>query len=217
MSKTDQKILFTDTLQVAEKHLSRRDPLMRQFIKKYGPCGIKPHTRYFETLVDAIVSQQLSVKAAETIMNRFKALYAPTKFPLAAQIIETPFETLRGVGISGQKISYIKDLSVKTENGELNLRRIARMEDAEIIEMLTSVKGIGVWTAHMFMIFSLGRLNVLPVGDLGIRRAIERAYGCQAIPQAAEIEAIAEKCQWHPYCSVAAWFLWRSLENTPLS
>lgn len=217
MSKAEQKTSFTDSLQAAEKHLSRRDPMMRQFIKKYGPCGIKPHTRYFETLVDAIVSQQLSVKAAETIMNRFKALYAPVKFPRAAQIIETPLETLRGVGISGQKISYIKDLSAKTETGELNLRRIARMEDAEVIEMLTSVKGIGVWTAHMFMIFSLGRLNVLPVGDLGIRRAIERAYGFKKIPLAAEIEAVAEKCQWHPYCSVAAWFLWRSLENKPVS
>lgn len=214
MSKTENnKAPFTDALRNAERHLSRRDPVMRGFIKKYGPCRIKPHNRYFDTLVDAIISQQLSSKAAETILNRFKALYAPARFPTAAQILATPDEMIRSVGVSGQKISYIKDLSAKTGDGTLKLSRIARMGDEEIIEMLTTVKGIGVWTAHMFMIFSLGRLNVLPVGDLGVRRAIERAYGIEGLPDAEQIHAVAENRQWHPYCSVASWFLWRSLEN----
>ncbi|MFN7947728.1 MAG: DNA-3-methyladenine glycosylase [Blastocatellia bacterium] len=214
MSKTENnKLPFSDALRTAERHLSRRDPVMRGFIKKYGPCRIKPHNRYFDTLVDAIISQQLSSKAAETILNRFKALYAPARFPTAAQILATPDERIRSVGVSGQKISYIKDLSAKTEDGALKLSRIARMGDEEIIEMLTTVKGIGVWTAHMFMIFSLGRLNVLPVGDLGVRRAIERAYGIEGLPDAEQIHTVAENRQWHPYCSVASWFLWRSLEN----
>lgn len=214
MSKTENnKIPFADALRTAERHLSRRDPVMRGFIKKYGPCRIRPHSRYFDTLVDAIISQQLSSKAAETILNRFKALYAPARFPTAAQILATPDERIRSVGVSGQKISYLKDLSAKTEDGTLKLSRIARMSDDEIIEMLTTVKGIGVWTAHMFMIFSLGRLNVLPVGDLGVRRAIERAYGIEGLPDAEQIQAVAENRQWRPYCSVASWFLWRSLEN----
>lgn len=210
-----RKTAFNDQLRQAERHLSRRDPMMRQFVRKYGECRIRPHTRYFETLVDAVVSQQLSVKAAETIMNRFKALYAPARFPPAAQLLETPMETLRGVGISGQKISYLKDLAGRVDKGDLNLRHISRMEDNEIIERLIEVKGIGVWTAQMFLIFSLGRLNVLPTGDLGVRRAIERAYGFLGLPDADEINGIAINWQWHPYCSVAAWYLWRSLENTP--
>ncbi|HZS09912.1 MAG TPA: DNA-3-methyladenine glycosylase 2 family protein [Blastocatellia bacterium] len=213
MKTPDHSISFGDSLRAAERHLSRRDAMMRQYIKKYGPCQLKPHTRYFDTLVDAIISQQLSTRAAETILNRFKALYAPARFPKAAQILATPDEKLRSVGISGQKISYIKDLSAKTEEGKLRLSGTSRMSDEEIINMLVQVKGIGVWTAHMFMIFSLGRLNVLPVGDLGVRRAIERGYGLAGLPGAAEIEAIAKSRQWHPYCSVAAWFLWRSLEN----
>jgi DNA-3-methyladenine glycosylase II len=212
-STVNNKLSFADSLREAERHLSRRDPVMRGFISKYGPCRIRPHNRYFDTLVDAIISQQLSSKAAETILNRFRELYAPARFPTAAQILITPDESMRRVGVSGQKISYIKDLAAKTEDGTLKLSRIARMRDEEIIEMLTTVKGIGVWTAHMFMIFSLGRLNVLPVGDLGVRKAIERAYGLPGLPDAASIQAVAENRQWSPYCSVAIWYLWRSLEN----
>jgi DNA-3-methyladenine glycosylase II len=205
--------LFDDSLRTAERHLSRRDPIVRQFIKRHGPCRLRPHTRYFETLVDAIISQQLSTKAADTIRNRFKLLYAPTRFPTAAQILATASEPLRGVGISGQKISYLKDLAAKTEDGSLKLARFSRLDDQEIIERLVSVKGIGVWTAHMFLIFSLGRLNILPVGDLGVRRAIERAYGLHQLPDTAQIEKTAVERGWHPYCSVVSWFLWRSLEN----
>lgn len=205
--------IFADSLRTAEKHLSRRDPVLRQFIKQHGDCRLQRHTRYFETLVNSIVSQQLSVKAAETIFRRFVALYAPAKFPKPDQIVATPDETLRSVGLSSQKLSYIKDLAAKVDNGSVHLKRITKMSDDEIITELTQVKGIGVWTVHMFLIFSLGRLNVLPVGDLGIRMAIQRAYGLSELPKPGEIETIAAQNKWQPYCSVASWYLWRSLEN----
>ena len=205
--------IFADSLRTAEKHLSRRDPVLRQFIKQHGDCRLQRHTRYFETLVNSIVSQQLSVKAAETIFRRFVALYAPAKFPKPDQIVATPDETLRSVGLSSQKLSYIKDLAAKVDNGSVHLKRITKMSDDEIITELTQVKGIGVWTVHMFLIFSLGRLNVLPVGDLGIRMAIQRAYGLSELPKPGEIETIAAHNKWQPYCSVASWYLWRSLEN----
>jgi DNA-3-methyladenine glycosylase II len=203
--------LHEAALRAAERHLARRDPTLRPFVKRHGPCGLRPHTRHFETLVDSIISQQLSTKAAATIFDRFKALYAPARFPSPDQILATPDAELRDVGLSGAKAAYIKDLAARTADGRLRLSRMARMSDAEITEMLVEIKGVGIWTAHMFLIFSLGRLDVLPVGDLGVRRAIERAYGLAALPTAAEIERIAEERGWRPYCSVAAWYLWRSL------
>ncbi len=204
---------FAAALRTAEKHLARRDPVLRQFIKQHGECRLQMHTRYFETLVNSIVSQQLSTKAAATIFQRFVVLYAPAKFPKPAAIVATPDELLRGVGLSGQKVSYIKDLAARVNDGLVHLKRIAQMSDDEIIAELTPVKGIGVWTVQMFLIFSLGRLNVLPVGDLGVRMAIQRLYGLAELPKPAEIEAIATQNKWHPYCSVASWYLWRSLEN----
>lgn len=210
MSKQD---IFAEELKKAERVLSRRDQKMRELIKRYGPCSVRPHTRYFQTLVGSIISQQLSTKAADTIRGRFVGLYAPVRFPKAAQIIETPDEHLRGTGISFQKISYIKDLAAKTEDGTLKLAKLARMTDEEIIEMLTSVKGIGVWTVHMFLIFSLARMDVFPVGDLGVRRAIQLRYGFEQLPTPAEMERIADENGWRPYRSIASWYLWRSLEN----
>ncbi len=204
---------FAAALRTAEKHLARRDPMLRQFIKQHGECRLQKHQRHFETLVNSIVSQQLSTKAAATIFQRFVALYAPAKFPKPEQIAATPDETLRGVGLSGQKLSYIKDLAAKVHDGSVHLQRITQMSDDEIIAELTLVKGIGVWTVQMFLIFSLGRLDVLPVGDLGIKMAIQRAYQLAEMPKPAAIEAIADQNKWHPYCSVASWYLWRSLEN----
>ena len=207
------KIPFDEQLRAAEKHLSRRDPILRGFIKKYGPCRIKPHTRYVETLIGSIISQQLSTKAAATIYNRFRALYPSTRFPAPAEILATPDETLRATGMSSGKVSFVKDIVARTHDGTLKLTRLTQKSDDEIIRMLIQVKGIGVWTAHMFLIFSLGRLDVLPVGDLGVRRGIERAYGLSDLPHPAEIERLAEERSWHPYCSVVSWYLWRSLEN----
>ncbi|MBS1808007.1 MAG: DNA-3-methyladenine glycosylase 2 family protein [Acidobacteria bacterium] len=200
-------------MRAAEKHISRRDPVLRHYIKLHGECRLQMHTRHFQTLVNSIVSQQLSTKAADTIFQRFVGLYAPAKFPKPAEIVATSDEALRSVGLSGQKLSYIKDLAAKVDDGTIHLKRISQMSDDEIIAELTQVKGIGVWTVQMFLIFSLGRLNVLPVGDLGIRMAIQRLYSLDELPKAAQIEAIAEQNKWHPYCSVASWYLWRSLEN----
>ncbi len=210
---TEKLLLFQDQLRAAERHLARRDPALRPYIKHHSPCRLRPHTRHFETLVDAIISQQLSTKVAEVILNRFKALFAPGRFPRPEQILATPDETIRAVGMSNGKVAFIKDLAAKTEDGTIKLRGLARMSDDEIIEMLTGVKGIGVWTAHMFLIFSLGRLDVLPVGDLGIRRGVERLYGLDHLPNAEEIEQVAEERGWRPYCSVASWYLWRSGEE----
>lgn len=204
---------FVEELRKAERTLSQRDQKLCEIIKRHGPCRLRPHTRYFETLVGAIISQQLSTRAAETILSRFVALYSPDRFPTAGQILKTPHEKMRGVGLSNQKTSYIKDLAAKAEDGTIRFSRWSHLSDQEIIEMLTQVKGIGVWTAHMFLIFSLGRLDILPVGDLGIRRAIEKHYGYDVLPNAGEIEALADSKRWRPYCSVASWFLWRSLEN----
>jgi DNA-3-methyladenine glycosylase II len=211
--KLSKEDIFVEELKKAERALSRRDQKMRELIKHYGPCRVRPHTRYFQTLVGSIISQQLSTKAADIIHQRFVGLYAPVRFPKAAQIIETPDEHLRGTGISFQKISYIKDLAAKTEDGTLKLSRFSRMSDDEIIEMLTSVKGIGVWTAHMFLIFSLARMDVFPVGDLGVRRAIQLRYGFDQLPNPIEMERIADENGWRPYRSIASWYLWRSLEN----
>lgn len=208
---------FTAALRAAEAHLARRDPVLRRIIRRHGACRIRPrpHTRHFETLVGSIISQQLSTKVADVIRARFCALYAPARFPTPAQILATPNEQLRTIGLSRAKAAYVKDIAAKTADGTLRFARVARMSDEEVTEMLVQVKGVGVWTAHMFLIFSLGRLDVLPVGDLGIRRAIERAYGFQSLPTAAEIEQIADERGWRPYCSVSAWYLWRSLESQP--
>lgn len=210
MSKLDS---FLADLNKAERTLARRDKRLALFIKRYGACRIRPHTRYFQTLVGSIISQQLSTKAADTIHKRFLSLYAPTRSPRPAQILVTPDDDLRACGMSFQKISYIKDIAAKTEDGTLKFSKLSRLSDEEIIEMLTQVKGIGVWTVHMFLIFSLARFDVLPVGDLGIRRAIQLAYGFDQLPNAEEIERVADENGWRPYCSVASWYLWRSLEN----
>ncbi len=203
-------------LRAAEKHISRRDPFLRGVIKRAGRCSIRPHRGYYEILVRSIISQQLSGKAAQTIMDRFCAVHAPAKFPTPDQILATPNETLRATGLSNGKVSYVKDLAARVADGSLKLNRMSRMTDEDVIEMLTQVKGIGEWTAHMFLMFSLFRLDVLPVGDLGVRNAIQRHYGFGQAPTADEMHAIAEANGWRPYRSVAAWYLWRSLEDESL-
>lgn len=200
-------------MRAAERYLSKRDSVLRPFIERHGPCRLRPQARHFETLIDAIISQQLSTKAADTILGRFRSIYAPARFPKPAQILATRDETLRATGMSGAKVRFVKDLSTKAEDGAIKFSRLRRLSDEEVVEALTPIKGIGVWTAQMFLIFSLGRLDVLPVGDLGVRRAIERLYGFDHLPSAAEIERIAEDRGWRPYCSIASWFLWRSWET----
>ncbi len=208
-SMESKVVTYGESLRRAERALSRRDPVLRQIIKRHGPCSLRPRTRHFEILARSIVSQQLSTRVADTIIARLKKLCATRGFPTAQQILATADHDMRAIGMSWGKVAYVKDLAARYERGDL--KRISRSTDEQITEVLIEVKGVGAWTAHMFLIFALGRLNVLPVGDLGIRRAIERAYGLAALPTAAEIETIAAERGWSPYCSVASWFLWRSL------
>ncbi|MDZ7268984.1 MAG: DNA-3-methyladenine glycosylase [candidate division KSB1 bacterium] len=195
----------------AQRHLRRADPVLAQIIDRLGDCTLQPERRYFATLVEAILSQQLSVKAAATIHARLKNLL---RGRINAQgILQLTDAQIRAAGISRQKTSYLRDLAAKWQNGLLHGRRLARLSDEEVIAALTRVKGIGRWTAEMFLIFSLGRLDVLPVDDLGFRQAVQQAYRLRKLPDARRLQQLAGK--WRPYRSVATWYLWQSLDNKP--
>ena len=198
----------------AERHLARRDPVMRLLIRRHGSCGLPSaqHEEPFRALIHAIVSQQLSSKAAATISRRFDALFRGRPTPRA--VAATPDATLRGVGISPQKLGYIRDLCARIHARELQLNRLDLLTDDDVVAALTAVKGIGRWTAEMFLMFRLHRPDVLPVGDLGILNATQRAYGLRAKPTAEQLIEMGEP--WRPYRSVACWYLWASLENAPL-
>ena len=205
---------FSLDLTNACKHLQLHDPHMAVLISKYGAPTIAPHTNYYEELVSSIISQQLSVKAAQTIWNRFIGLFDGAT-PTPQQIIATDIEQIRGVGASYAKAKYIKDLAQHIEDGSLDLNHIASLDNATIISQLTNVKGIGEWSAHMFMIFSLGRLDILPYGDLGIKKSAQKLYNLNEMPSKKQLEELASRNQWPPYQSVAAWYLWKYLDNEP--
>ncbi len=198
----------------ARRLLARRDPVLRDLMRRYGPCGLadSQHTDPFRALVRAIISQQLSTQAAATIARRFEGLFDGK--PTPARVNAAPDDQLRGVGLSGQKLRYIRDLSVRIEGGLLPLATLDRMDDEEVITVLTEVKGIGRWTAEMFLMFRLHRPDVLPVDDLGIVKAVQRAYRMRTLPTPKRLTRLGE--EWRPYRSVACWYLWRSLENTPV-
>ena len=198
----------------ARRLLARRDPVLRDLMRRYGSCGLadSQHTDPFKALVHAIVSQQLSSKAAATISARFDALFGG--FPTPPQVEAVSDEQLRSVGLSGQKIGYIRDLCRHIRDRSLPLDDFDAMPDEEVIATLTCVKGIGRWTAEMFLMFRLHRPDVLPVGDLGIVKAVQRAYRLRKVPTADRLVRIGES--WRPYRSVACWYLWASLDNTPL-
>ena len=191
--------------------IKNNDPILNKIIESVGPCTLELLNEPFQALVESILYQQLSIKAASTIIKRFKNLYPNITFPTPEDILITPEEKLRECGISRPKIRYIKDLSQKFTENKISINEFENMADDEIIEQLIQVKGIGRWTAEMFLIFSLGRPNVLPVDDLGFRKAIQKYYGYDELPNKEEIEYIAEK--WKPYCTVATWYLWRSLDK----
>ena len=193
----------------AIEHLKNADPVMGAIIERVGPYGIKFLEPDFETLVKSIVSQQLSGKVAKTIYGRLIAAAGGKLTP--ESLLKLRPARLRTLGLSRQKIEYIRDLARHSRSGTVDFARLPDCSDDEVIEHLTAVKGIGVWTAHMFLIFALRRPNVLPIGDLGVRTAIRRAYGLDDLPKPAAIEEMARG--WHPYCSVASWYLWRSLET----
>ena len=191
-------------------HLKKADGVLAAIIERVGPFRMQYREPTFQILVRSIIYQQLSGKAALTIFNRLNEA-AKTEPLTPESILKLRPAKMRALGLSQQKTSYIRELARLTRAGELVFERLPALEDAEVIEHLTRVKGVGVWTAHMFLIFALRRPNVLPVGDLEVRAAIKRAYGLAELPKPAEIERLAQA--WHPYCSVASWYLWRSLEN----
>ncbi|HEY0965366.1 MAG TPA: DNA-3-methyladenine glycosylase [Candidatus Saccharimonadales bacterium] len=195
-------------------HLRENDPILAELIEQYPVPSFEKHNNYYHELVDSIISQQLSVKAARTIEGRFKDLFGG-EFPSPGQILEKDIETLRSVGLSRPKASYIQDLAQKILEGTVRFDTINSLSNDEIIEELTKVKGIGVWTVHMFLMFCMGRLDVLPTGDLGIRNGIKMLYEFDHAPEPREIELLAEKNGWHPYESVASRYIWLSLDNTP--
>jgi len=198
----------------AIKHLSQHDYTLSTIIKNIGIINLTTHRKYFNALLDAIIGQQLSVSAADKISSRFFDLF--DKDPLPEQILEISDIALRSVGLSNAKVKYVKDLSRKIISLEINLSGFSKLSDDEIIQKLTVVKGIGVWTSHMFLIFTLGRLNVLPYSDLGIRKAIMLNYRLRKLPDEKKIRFIAKKYNWNPYCSIVSRYLWKSLDNSPL-
>lgn len=188
--------------------LKKRDPILAKIIKDVGSFALEIEVDYFQSLAEAILYQQLSLKAASSIVKRFKDMYPGSCFPEPKDMLETEDEKLRLAGISRQKIGYLKDLSRKFIVGIVKPSKFSDMNDEDIIEQLTKVKGIGRWTAEMFLIFSLRRPNVLPVDDLGLQKAIQKWYGFDNIPSREEIRNIAKK--WEPYCTIATWYLWKA-------
>ena len=195
-------------MQKAIHHLRRSDPVLAGIIDRVGDYRIEFRDPDFETLVKSIVYQQLSGRVASVIFGRLARATGGKITP--AGILKLRPARMRAVGLSGQKTEYIRDLARHTRDGRVRFEELAELPDDEVMARLTAVKGIGVWTAHMFLIFALRRHDVLPTGDLGIRNAIRQAYGLEAMPLPAEIEAMAER--WRTFCTVASWYLWRSLE-----
>jgi DNA-3-methyladenine glycosylase II len=199
----------------ARRHLMRADPVLGALVKRHGACGLasragEPRLR---VLARALVSQQLSVKAAATIFARFVALFpdAADGFPTPAQVLQVPLETMRQVGLSRQKAAYLQDLCGRVERGELALDLLDALSDEEVMQTLTAVKGIGRWTAEMILIFELRRPDVLPVDDVGLLRSLQKVYRLRRRPSPAQVLRIGEK--WRPYRSVASWYLWAALDG----
>lgn len=197
----------------ARRLLLRRDPVLAALIRKHGPCGLAAAQRsdHFTALVRAITGQQLSTKAAATIFARLAALMPDGVTPPSLSALSD--EQMRGVGMSRQKAAYFRDLCEKVQSGALPLDSLDAMTDDEVIASLTAVKGIGRWSAEMFLMFRLHRPDVLPVGDLGIVNAVKSVYRLRKKPSADRIRKIGES--WRPYRSIASWYLWRSLDNEP--
>ena len=193
-----------------ERYLSRIDPVLKSIIKRIGPCTLHRRRDYFVVLCQSIFSQQISVSVAATLFKRFRNQF-PRQRPTPVRVIELltkmQEQNITGYGLSRQKMSYVLDLARHFESGKLRTSRIAKMTDEQIIEALVEVRGIGRWTAEMFLIFVLNRTDVYPVDDLGLRKGVQRAYGLAEPPNSKQLHEIGEK--WKPYRSLATWYLWR--------
>ena len=192
--------------------LKGRCPILRGVIEAVGPLETPPNRDWdlFRSLANAIIYQQLSGKAATTILNRFIALYDAKEFPTPEDVLASSDERLREAGVSKQKAGYLKDLAAKCADGTLQPDNLPKMGDEEVIEHLTQVKGVGVWTAQMYLIFTMGRANVFPVGDLGFRNGLTRNYGIEDFKDEEAVNRIREL--WDPYCTAGTLYMWRSLE-----
>jgi DNA-3-methyladenine glycosylase II len=193
----------------ALNHL-KKDPVLAAIIRRTGPFAITYDEPVFETLVRSIVYQQLSGRVASVIFGRLKTAIGDGPVTPAA-ILKLRPERMRRLGLSGQKTLYIRELAKHTKKGSVVFEGLSEMDNTQVVEHLTQVKGIGVWTAHMFLIFALRRPDVLPTGDLGIRMAMQKAWNLPELPKPQEMESLAAK--WRPWASVASWYLWRSLDN----
>jgi DNA-3-methyladenine glycosylase II len=210
----------SDVLEVSDEaldHLTRADDVMAALIEQHGPLDLearsagRPDDEY-GALLRSIVGQQLSVKAARSIYGRLTDMFGG-RTPSPAELLAADPEEVRSVGLSRPKVKYIRDLAQHVEDGSLHLGSLDDMSDERVIAELTAVKGLGEWTAHMFLMFHLRRPDVLPVGDLGIRRAVERLYGLEGMPDAETLERLGER--WAPYRTLASLYLWHALDNVP--
>jgi DNA-3-methyladenine glycosylase II len=198
----------------AQRHLARRDPVLKRLVRLVGPCTLWFEPDGFAALVRCIIAQQISTKAARSIHDRLAAALAPAGVVPPA-VVTASDETLRGAGLSAAKARSLRDLAERVHGGGLSLDRLHELPDEDVIGQLVPVRGIGRWTAHMFLIFSLGRLDVLPTADLGLRVGVQRQYGLAEPPDPAALEELARP--WQPYRSVATWYFWRSLGVVPQS
>ncbi len=194
-------------------HLTSADPVLARLIERVGACRIRYLQPVFGTLARSIVFQQLNGRAASTIFERLRSACGPDGPMTAATVLKLRPARMRSLGVSPQKTAYIRDLARKTRDGEVDFDGLRAAPDSEVIERLVQVKGIGVWTVQMFLIFALRRPDVLPTADYGIRVAMKQQYGLPELPKPPEMERLA--APWLPYRSVACWYLWRSLDNQP--
>ena len=192
----------------AVNHLKKSDPVLRAIIERVGPCRMEFGEPTFHSVAEAIIYQQLNGKAAVTIFKRFTDAAGLPVTPDG--ILKLSDAQLRAVGLSKQKSSYVRDLAEKTKAGLLDFSRLHEQTDDEVIQHLTQVKGVGVWTAHMFLMFTLRRQNILPTGDYGVQAAMKKHYRKRKLPKPKDMEKIAKV--WSPYRSIACWYLWRSLD-----
>ena len=195
--------------EVARKHLLRADPVMRAIVKGVGPYELELRGPPYQSLLRAILYQQLAGAAASAIERRFLAIFGD-RVPEPTELLATSPEQLRAAGISRQKAGYLHHLAEHAAAGDLDARRLSRASDDEAIEHVTQIKGVGRWTADMLLMFCLGRPDVLPVGDLGVQRAMKDAYQLDSLPDPPAMLTIAES--WRPYRSAGAWYLWRSTD-----
>jgi DNA-3-methyladenine glycosylase II len=203
-----------DLFRKAQRHLSRRDRVLKSIIAEVGPCTLTFQPNPFALLLRSIVSQQISTKAAHSIHARLRQALGRDE-PTPADVLALSDETLKECGLSGPKRRYIRGLAEQVENGAVPLHDLTELTDDEVVARLVRFLGVGPWTAHMVLIFGLGRPDVLPVDDLGVRAAVRRHYALEELPNRASLVALAES--WRPYRSVACWYLWRSGGPTPQS